>query len=219
MSRADLLAQELMRKQDELREYNRATQNMKRRYQALSSQPVIANSGNLAENLAAILPPELLPANVGHINKVAWEFYYEFTFDLGTDPLIANTLRQRGSVQVSQEAAFIATGIVRHADDYTEAGDLGPFQIEIQDRQSTRFINDEPIPIQMIGQKGYYTSYPTGFLFMPNAFIDMFFSSWLPNGQSQQTFGDGLHKFILHGYRTRIEDVQNVLSTVFSETR
>lgn len=219
MSRADLIAKELADKQNELREYSRATQNMKRRHEALSSQAVVANSGTLAENLAQILPPELLPANVGHINKVAWEFYYEFTFDLGANPVIDGTLRQRQSIQVSQEAAFIATGIVRHADDYTEAGDLGPFQVEIQDRQSTRFINDEPIPIQMIGQKGYYSAFPTGMLFLPNAFIDMFFSSWLAVGANQQTFGDGQHKFVLHGYRTRVEDVQNVLSTVFSQTR
>jgi hypothetical protein len=162
----------------------------------------------------------LMPNNVGHLYHVQWPFESVVDFDLSTTPdwpnLTSNT-RLTESFQVSQEAAVILTSITRHANEYGVSGDLGPLQIEIRDRQSSRFFNNAPIPIQMIGQEGYETLLPTPFLILPNANVDVILSSWLDAGVTQNTGQDpsGIHQFVFKGFRVRVQDAEQVLSSIF----
>lgn len=215
MNEIDYYAKQIQELSKNLKDQNRANQSMKRRLEALSSTPVVKDAGGLSQNLQAILPPELLPGNVGQLNNVAWDFFFELTLDLGTNPSITSNTRVSDSVQVTQESAFCLTGIYRHANNYGDSGDLGPLQITIQDLQSTRFFNAAPIPIQAIGQKGRPTVLPSPLLFMPNAKIQVEMTSWLANGVTQTTLGSGLHKIILEGFRVRVEDAANVLSNIY----
>lgn len=215
MNEIELYAKKIQELSSHLQETNRASQSMKRRLQVLSSTPVVKDAGGLENNLLSILPPELMPGNVGHINNVAWGFQYEIDFNLGTDIILNSNTKADSQVQVSQEAAFALTSIYRYANEYTDAGDLGPLQINIQDLQSTRFFNNTPIPIQAIGQKGKPTQLPTPLLFMPNARILISLSTWLRAGINQQTQGEAVHKFILKGFRVRVEDAQSVLSSIY----
>ena len=223
MSQEDLLVQNIEQTLNQIKQVKAATQNYRTRAQNLSSQPVSRNGGALEQNLKKFIPPHLMPKNVGNIHKVAWPFWYSVEFNLNDDATfnasddLTSALRLTSSFQVSQEAGFLITGISRHADDYSGGGDLGPLQIEIRDRQSSRFFNNRPIPIQNIGIEGYETEFPTPFLVMPNAFIDVELSTFLESGVTQNVAGDptGLHQFTFHGFRLRIQDAQKVLSSIF----
>lgn len=194
--------------------------NLKARQKSLTQQPLVSQGQDLSWALRKFLPESLVPTNVGHINKVAWPFYYSFNFDLSQTSdwpnLTANTQQVRDIV-VSQEAAFLMTGIQRHADDYNSGGDLGPLAIEFRDRQSSRFFNDSPIPIQMIGMEGNPTELPMPMLILPNAKFEITLTSLLAQGATQNTEpgATGKMQFTMYGYRTRVEDAENVLSFIY----
>jgi hypothetical protein len=86
-------------------------------------------------------------------------------------------------------------------------------QMIVRDRQSTRQFMDFPIPIQAIAKKTPPTIMEVPLIFMPNAFVDVVVTSWLPVAQA--TLGSGRMVFTFSGYRTRTEDIGTVLSTVF----
>lgn len=185
------------------------------REQALRSEPMVKQE-NLRENLEKFLPPHLMPGNVGGLNTVAWPFWFQVGFDFGTNPTITANTRQTQSYQITQEAAFLLLAVSRQANAYGTSGHLGPYTVEIRDRQSSRQFNDRPVPIQMISAKpGRPTRLPTAMLLMPNAFIDVTMASWLTGALSQATVGSGVHQFSFFGYRVRIEDTEKVLSSVF----
>lgn len=220
MSRADLLTQEI---QDRLNQHNQlrdAISNTRKRRAALGSQYQVPSGSGLRKHLGDFLPPSLMPGNVGGLNAVSWDFYYSTNFDLSTFPgwpLVTNAFRQTASFQVSQEAAHMFMAISRHNNDYDGGGDLGPWQIELRDRQSSRFFNNAPIPIQMIGQHGWPTILPVPMLIMPNAFMDITMTNFLANGVTQNVgpTSTGLSQFTLYGYRIRVEDADKVLSSIF----
>lgn len=220
MSREDLLVQEIEQLKSGIKQVKNTISDLNARRRALSSQPVIRHGQGLAQALGNIIPQALRPQNVGHINHAAWQFYYTVDFDLSQTPdwpnLTSNT-RQISSFQVSQEASFLMMGLTRHANDYTSAGDLGPLAIELRDRQSSRFFNDSPIPIQAIAQKGFVTYLPVPMLLMPNAVMEIQLTTTLDNGVSQNAEGGstGKHQFTCWGYRVRVQDADKVLSSIF----
>lgn len=225
MSHPDVLLQEIEKKQQELRDIKTSIRNIKSRQNALSSQPVATNAGRLNSNLAKFIPPHLMPKNVGHLYHVQWPFYYTVDFDLSqTQPWIDNApgaissnTRQTRSFQVTQESAFLFTAITRHCNDYDSGGDLGPLQVEIRDRQSSRFFNNAPVPLQMFGTEGYPSPMPTPFLVLPNAVMEVEVSSFLDQGviQNVPDGATGKIQFTFEGYRMRIEDAQKIMSSIY----
>lgn len=216
----NLIIQSIEQLNNQIKQQKNNISIMNKRRKLLSSQPVVRSGEGLAENLASFLPKHLVPKNVGHINKVAWPFEYSIDFDLsvvGAWPDFTNATQLVKSFQVSQEAAFLMMGISRHADDYDTGGDLGPWTIEFRDRQSSRFFNDAPIPIQMIGQRGYLSYLAVPFLILPNAFMEIQLKNFLANGITQSAPGNstGKSQFTCWGYRFRIEDANKVLSSIF----
>lgn len=202
----------------------RINQELKARSGALKSHPVVnSDQMSLKDNLEKILPPHLVPSNVGHLNSVAWPFYYTVEFNWGeqfgaggVNPVLTPNTQIISSFKVTEEAAFLWDSWSRHADDYTTAGALGPYQLQVEDRQSSRkFQNETPIPLQAIGQKSWPTVLPIPMLIMPNAFIDVTMSTFLQSGVSQNTQGNGFHAITFYGYRFRIEDADLVLSSIF----
>lgn len=199
-----------------IRNERKREENLKIRYAALSQIPVVAgnNPKSLRDHLDEILPPSLVPANVGNIDSVAWPFWYQFDFDFGTNPTLAATLRQTQSVQVTQEAGFLMMGISRDSEEQSLAGSLGPWTIEsIRDRQSSRQFNNQPINFQALGEKSNLTIFPTPLLFFPNAFIDITMGCFQP--VPNPVVGDARHQISVFGYRVRMGDEQRILSTIF----
>ena len=168
---------------------------------------------DLKQNLQGKLPPYLMPGNVGSYNKVSWPFWSTVDFNLGTNPTLDTTTRLTSSFQVSQESALILMAITRKSFSYGLAGERGPLQFDIRDRQSSRQFNDRPIPLQNIGKRGKPTILPTPLLVMPNAFIDVTLTTWATAAVA--TVGSGRHLLTFFGYRIRTEDAGKVLSSVF----
>lgn len=204
------------KKLETLREVNRNKERAKQLLAQYKMAPVVSQTPNLKKNLLDILPPHLVPQNVGNINQVAWPFYQNFNFDMGTAPTINKDTRMTNTFQVTQEAAFLFMAISRYCSVYDGAGSLAPLQVELRDNQSARMFNSSPIPIQQIGKQGLPTILPTPMLLMPNAQFEMTLSSWLTG--DDEVVGEDLqykHQFTLFGYKMRIPDAENVLGTIF----
>lgn len=206
---------ELLTRRAELRKQEK---NFRVRSSVFSSQPVIPGSADsLKKVLSSILPAHMMPGNVGDVNSVAWPFYYPFQFDFGTDPTLTSLSRQERNQQVSQEAGFLLLGISKNFEQQdSESGFLGPYQIDIRDNQSTRQFNDNPLPIQCIGEDSRPTEFATPLLFLPNASIKITASTWLATGETLATVGSGSFEVCLYGLRVRIEDAASVLGTIFA---
>lgn len=171
---------------------------------------------SLKEDLKGALMPHMLPANVGALNEVAWPFYFQVRIDFGSDPDISQSVSQRGYFQVDQEASFILMSV--SLSYMTDSADLSgvasaPLSVDFIDRQSTRRFSSGPVPIQSIGDNSNPMIFPTGMLIMPNAFLDVEVRGMNPTTQSHT--GSGLLQFSFFGYRTRVENAQKVLSTIF----
>lgn len=159
------------------------------------------------------VPSSLLPGNVGGYYNVAWPFTYTIQFDMGDDPTYGPNTKQVQSFQNTQEAAFIFLAMSWKPYAYSTSGALAPLTLTIKDRQSTRQFNDRPVPIQCIAKKIPYTLFEVPLVIMPNAFMDLEMTSWL--SANQATLGSGKHSFSFMGYRTRTENIGQVLSTVY----
>lgn len=166
----------------------------------------------LRQQLASKLPSFLMPGNIGGYNKVVWPFWFNLTFDFGTDPTYGPNTSQVQEFKVSQDGAFLMQSITRNAHTYNSAGELSALQFQMVDRQSTRQLNSTPIALQAFGHKSRPAIMPMPYLLMPSAKFEVTLSSWLPANQA--TTGSGLHNLVFFGYRVRVEDFENVLSTV-----
>jgi hypothetical protein len=166
----------------------------------------------LRQQLASKLPSFLMPGNIGGYNKVCWPFWTIMTFDFGLAPTYGPNTLQTQQFRVSQDGAFLLQAITRNSHTYTTAGELSALQIRLVDRQSTRQLNDQNIPLQAIGHKSKPSIMPMPYLLMPSALFEVTMTSWLP--VAQVTAGSGKHELIFFGYRVRVEDFENVLSTV-----
>lgn len=229
MSRLDLEAQEIQNIKNQITQVKNTISQIRTRKSALSSQPVFSQGQGLHQAMSSFLPPQLVPQNVGGLNTVAWQFQYTVDFDLKTtkpwidqvaasgNGAISAFTQQTQSFQVTQEAAFLMMGVMRHANDYTDAGDLGPLTFEFRDAQSSRFFNNEPTPIQMFGQKGYMAYMAVPMILMPNARFEIKLGCSLDEGVTQQVpaDSDGIHRCTMFGYRIRVADADKVLSSIF----
>lgn len=171
---------------------------------------------NLKEELARKLPVNLMPGNVGDLAKVAWPFWFQVNFDFGPAPTWTPATSQTSSFQVTQEAAFLIMGIYRKSNSYSTAGELAPLLLQIRDRQSSRLFMDKPMPWQTIGKKSRPTIFSTPMLVMPNAFIDVTLTTFATN-QATAPGESGKQQVSFFGYRVRVEDADQVLSSVFGK--
>jgi hypothetical protein len=169
---------------------------------------------NLKQTLQNSLPGYMMPSNIGDISEVAWFFFEQMTFDFGTNPTWSPSTNQRQSFQVTQESGFLLMAVSRSYNSYTTAGALAPLQVEFRDRQSSRQFNDNPIPLQMIGTKANPTILPTPMFLLPNAFFDGTITSFA-QASGQPTTGTSRHQLSFFGFRMRVEDADQVLSTIF----
>lgn len=186
------------------------------KYMSDPSQFQFNSVKQLKSDLGSALAPHMMPVNVGALNEVAWPFYFQAGVDFGTNPLISSSNHAKGFFQVDQEAAFLLMSISVMYD--VDSANLSacrkaPLQVDFIDRQSSRRFNSEPVPIQMIGDNSTPLILPTPMLVMPNAFMDLDVSGINPIAQAK--VGSGSIQFSLFGYRTRIENANKVLSTIF----
>lgn len=195
-----------------LRSRNRSLND---RFAALTSQPLVSDSGGLRANLKKIIPKHLMPQNVGQYNEVMWNYFFPFNFDFGDNPLYDVNTREEVNIQVDQEAGFLLTHISRDHNDPGQSGYNSPLSFTVRDLQSSRQYNDEPVPVQQFGFKGQPTFLDTPLYFAANARIQIAMTSWLPKGETFQTTGSGKHQIVLGGYRIRQSEAGKVLASIF----
>lgn len=198
------------------RSQERQIQKMEQGGNVLFDQPSVKQNF-LEKHLNDMLPPELIPSNVGDINQVQWGFFYQVDFDLGVDPTWDNNFNARKSFKVTNESAFLVTRIYRDNDDAGVAGLEAPLTLTIRDQQSSRQFMDKGIPLQCIPSKGYFYELPIPFLLYPSAQAELELKCWLPNGVSVPTEGIATQNFTLYGARVRIQNPANVLKTMFQK--
>ena len=170
----------------------------------------------LRNTLSGALAPHMMPVNVGALNEVAWPFWFQAEVDFGTSPILAQNIMKKTFFQIDQEASFLLMSITTNFGkdvNNLSALERAPVQVEFIDRQSSRRFNNAPIPLQMLGNNSNPTILPTPMLIMPNAFFDIQVSGLWPN--PKQYIGSGLLEFSFFGYRTRVENADKVLSTIF----
>jgi hypothetical protein len=219
MSRED---QELARQIDLLESYKRELRKRERalnaRDEALSSEfQVPGPVQDLRSNLLGNLPPNLMPLNVGEISEVAWPFWYSVTFNFTGLTSLNNTIRQTQSFQVTQESGFIITSMSRNfLSGYNTVGGLAPWSLTFRDRQSSRQMNNAPLPVQYIGEKSWPTKLATPFLLNPNAFFDVELQC-----EAVQSYAipasDMQLQITFAGVRMRMDASDKVLAKIYSK--
>lgn len=182
----------------------------------LGSQPLINRDDNFKSNLMSVLPKHLIPSNVGGYEEVLWPFWFnfEFNFNSGDNTVIPANGITEVTKQISQEAAFIAVSFYRDFEESDQAGRGLPVQLTIRDRQSSRQLNDNPILLQHIGEKGEGTKFPTPYIFMPNSRVTLEVSSIL--GADYTILNqDSTQRITMFGYRIRTEDASKIAKNLY----
>ena len=215
----DLLSQTVATLLEERAHLRAKERNLRVREQALKNQYKAGmgpstDAQGLAASLRHILPYYLYPQNVGAVDQATWNFYYTFDFDFGVNPVLTSNTRQTQQIEVSQESMFVATAISVDAADDSDASARGPYQVNFFDNQSSRQLNEKPVPAQSIGSRSNPTKLSTGFLVMPNSTLSAEVTTWIPNGQTVTTVGSGVLQLIIYGFRMRPGNFRTVLSKV-----
>lgn len=171
----------------------------------------------LKQHLENVLPPYMVPSNVGSYTDVTWPYLSTVSFDFGANPVWGPNTRQTKTFTVPQEGGLLLYQIYSHFYGYNTASAKAPVQMRLIDRQSTRQFNNTPIPLQVIGHSSSPSVFPTPYLFMPNSTVEVEITSWVTADMA--TFGGDIGKFdlVFVGNLIRIENADNVLSTVFKK--
>jgi hypothetical protein len=196
----------------ETRDARDREQALRARIKAMGNESVISSS-DMGNNLSKIIPPHLTPKNVGDLAGVMWDFYFTTTFDFGTDPTFDLNSKMIDNFRVDQEASFLLMGFSRSYHSNGNAGRLAPIGLTLRDAQSTRQFNDQPFPIQNIGEHGQPTRLETPLLFSANATVIVEATSWVP--EAMDTIGNGKHEITFFGLRVRDTDNVKVISQMF----
>jgi hypothetical protein len=173
---------------------------------------------SVMSDLSSGLPANLRPGNLGDINKVVWPFWFTTT-----DAVVNPNQAVQGNITITQEAAFIWLSYTK-AVFLEETGGPGQYQyidpnqadgagksnglsVLFRDSQSSRQFMNKPIDINQVGYAKFPTVLPTPQLLLPNSNIEFTY---------QNNTDDLVYRpFItLFGLRVRIEDAQNILSTI-----
>lgn len=172
---------------------------------------------NLQANLNSSLPSYLAPGNVGDINRVIWPFYFSTPF---VNPIAPGTT-VRTSINVTQEAAFTwmsymkavylyDAGELTYIDpDNSDQSSLAPgLAFTIRDAQSQREFFGGFVDLDTVGNPRFPSTLPSPMMVIPNGVLEVTFT----NKHATNYYVPRMSFF---GYRMRIENQQELLSTVY----
>lgn len=216
MDKANELARQIDLVKAYKQELRKRERGLRAREEALSSEFQVPGSvENLKSQLMSGLPMHLMPLNVGSLKEAAWNFFYSTRFDFAGLSQLNRNIRETRSFQVSQEAAFIITHVSQNfTQGPTVAAGLAPWAIQFEDRQSTRKLNNQPMPIQTFGDRGLPTKLCTPFLVLPNAFLDVTLTCEVEQPYAIAPSDVNLEVMFI-GIRMRIDQADKILSTIY----
>lgn len=215
----------IQRRQKLLKQVSQLDAALSSREKNLAENEILARQGlvpnasenDVKSNLSSFLPPWLSPGNLGDLNKVIWPFWFTFT----APELVPNS-NSTGIITVTQEAAFVLMAMTKvvfeknpltneveaiDASDFSSAGQSQNLSFSIQDAQSKRFFTQVPIQLDTIGVPQFPTTLPSPLMFLPNSTVQISYF----NADPSRTYIPFVTFF---GYRVRIDDAQNILSTI-----
>lgn len=186
----------------------------------MGSAPAPAGQGaiGLQQKFSKGVSSAFTPGNIGEINNVIWPFAFRFQ---PQDIIPGQSLIQ--SFSVTQEAGFIMRSISQQTfkkDGFGNYSYVDPFAVDeganapnglvfaLKDAQSTRDFNGRTLQeIADLGNANFPTVYPSSIFLLPNQTMQIS----LTNSNPTDTF----FCFVtVWGYRVRIQDGQNILSTI-----
>lgn len=168
----------------------------------MGDAPTSPGGAPLINQLKKVLPAKFLPGNIGAITDLKWpNFLLVPRFVLGNNPILTVAFEQTQAVEVGQEASFVIMAIARYSWSEDTAGEKAPLNITIRSRQSSRQFNDNPIPIQMIGDLAHPFVFSSPLPIQAQDFIEITMKTWIT--APMQLAGEGNHEFVLFGERMK----------------
>jgi hypothetical protein len=167
----------------------------------------------LAEKFKTPALQGFAPGNIGDINRVVWPFFFTFTnqdVNPGQSVIRSFTVTQEACFiwRMSSKAVFkLVAGSYVYINPRKE--ELAPgLKFALRDAQSTRELQGRfAQPMDTMGFGNFPDLLPSSQLMLPNATMQVTFTNEHPT--------EVYRPFVTFiGYRLRIEDSQNILSTV-----
>lgn len=186
--------------------------------QLQQDQLMTDDARDLERNLFESLGP-LAPGNVGEINRVIWPFW--FTTDSLDSTGIGPNETLQSQFAVTLEAAFIVMAIAKtvyqtnavpwnYLDPNNDGlvGRAPGLSFTLRDSSSQRqFFGKEPIAMGHIGNPRFPTMLPRPMMLLPNQMMEVQF-------QNSHPVNEYLPALTFFGYRIRLENAQQILSTI-----
>ena len=185
------------------------------REKSLSEMYQMPNSSveGVRKSMCEGLPMDLVPLNIGNIEKAAWNFWFPVNFLFEDVQFVTNQLRQTAFFQVDQEAAFIMTHVSWNMPNFGLYSI--PFNVSMIDRQSQRQLQNNPVPITSFGQMGLQTKLTTPYLLMPSAQFEVQLQCTQIGSADLGGLNDFAVQMSFHGIRMRVDDASEILSTIY----
>ena len=204
-----------------LTQYNEQREQVLKQKEDRLRQKYLSNDDvkSMQANLNSSLPSYLAPGNVGDINRVIWPFY--FTTQI-TDPIAPGTT-VRTSINVTQEAAFTWMSYMKTVyrydtlndnmtyidpDGFNTASLASGLGFTIRDAQSQREFFGGFVDMDTVGNPRFPSTLPSPMLVIPNGVLEVTFT----NKHATNYYVPRISFF---GYRMRIENQQELLSTIY----
>ena len=168
------------------------------------------------EKTASTKMPSLVDGGLRDINKVIWPFMFSTGF-MKTSPTI---LFAEKNITITQEAAFVATKIIKNVYKMTEENvyewvnteDVSQKLIKglsysLSDPQSGRNFHRTPVNVEQIGNALYPTKMLSRPLILPNSSLNV-------KIYQENEVDTYFTNFTIQGFRIRIDDAQELLGLV-----
>jgi hypothetical protein len=178
-----------------------------------------------AENAMATEMPTLMGGNLNDVNKIIWPFFFTSSELTEEALIIAPNVTQSAYINITQEAGFVVTEIIKSVFKYTDlgggkvnlefidpkdssnAGIASGLDFSLIDSSSSRTFHYKPMSVDHVGDARNAWNLDTPIYFANNSNIEVKFS----NNNSVDTF---VPFFVFKGYRIRVEDSREILSQV-----
>lgn len=208
--------EKLKTKQD-IQRLEKQIQDLQRRMS--EQKKAVPGPKSVAAQLKGVLPPPLLPGNVGDIKQVIWDFAFTFPYTRLLPGQAADAV-----LTITQEAGFVVTHMSQvvfwelgagplysyscYTPTFSLAQSTAPdLKYLLIDAQSSRTFHNAPEAIDNLGIGISRTHLPTPLFFLPTSTI-------VCRYQNDSATNSYVPFITLYGYRVRIDEAQKVLSTM-----
>lgn len=176
------------------------------------------SDGDLLSILETVLPPNLVPSNMGDFRDVSFPTFYELEFDFtdGADVVFdPSKIAQEDFFQIGNEFGFLLSSISRAYDDTGIAGEGAPLEVTFRNASSSRQFNDAPILIQHIATRGKSMPFTVPMFIHPNSKLLVTMKAWFQDVVTVAGNTNGKQRLIFKGRRVDMNSLKTLSKRVF----